>query len=195
MTSDIVPAIPAGTLCAAAQPSLASCDGELLLRPWAGDDAAVLLAAYQDSVIQRWSVRRLRSREDAAEWIAVWGREWQRESSAHWAVARADDGAVVGRVSLRRMDLLHGLGDCAYWVLPQARGKGIAPRSLATLADWAFDEAGFHRLELMHSDRNEASCRVAAKAGFAGEGIRRSALLHADGWHDMHQHARVQGDA
>jgi hypothetical protein len=36
--------------------------------------------------------------------------------------------------------------------------------------------------------------RVAGKAGFAFEGTKRSAVLHQDGWHDMHLHARVQGD-
>ncbi|MEW2435901.1 GNAT family protein [Streptomyces caniferus] len=41
---------------------------------------------------------------------------------------------------------------------------------------------------------NPASCRVATKAGFRLEGTMRSALLHADGWHDEHLHARVQDD-
>jgi [ribosomal protein S5]-alanine N-acetyltransferase len=40
---------------------------------------------------------------------------------------------------------------------------------------------------------NQASCRVGAKAGYELEGIMRGALLHADGWHDMHLHARVAG--
>jgi hypothetical protein len=26
------------------------------------------------------------------------------------------------------------------------------------------------------------------------EGTKRSAILHPDGWHDMHLHARVRGD-
>ncbi|GGV02079.1 hypothetical protein GCM10010211_81770 [Streptomyces albospinus] len=80
-------------------------------------------------------------------------------------------------------------------VLPTARGTGVAPRALATLTAWALDEAGFHRLELAHSVRNVASCRVATKSGFALEGTRRSAHLQMDGRHDMHLHARVQGDA
>jgi RimJ/RimL family protein N-acetyltransferase len=57
------------------------------------------------------------------------------------------------------------------------------------LCRWAFEKAGFHRIELEHSTANDASCRVAVKAGFHEEGIRRSAALHADGWHDMHVHA------
>ncbi|WP_280249364.1 GNAT family N-acetyltransferase [Nocardia abscessus] len=34
--------------------------------------------------------------------------------------------------------------------------------------------------------------RAAVKAGFALEGVERSAALHADGWHDMHVHARIR---
>lgn len=45
----------------------------------------------------------------------------------------------------------------------------------------------------MHAVRNEASCRVAIKTGFVLEGTKRSAVLHPDGWHDMHLHARVRG--
>ncbi|MBT2508354.1 GNAT family N-acetyltransferase [Streptomyces sp. ISL-98] len=76
------------------------------------------------------------------------------------------------------MDPFHGLAQCAYWVLPNARGQGVAPRALTRLSNWALDEAGFHRLELVHSDRNEASCRVAANSGFELEGVRRSAHLY-----------------
>ncbi len=123
------------------------------------------------------------------------GRQWREERGAQWAVTSAVGGEVLGRVALRRMDLFQGLAECAYWVLPHARGQGVAPRSLTVLSIWSMKEAGFHRLELAHSDRNEASCKVATKAGFAFEGIRRSALLHEDGWHDMHLHARIQGDA
>jgi RimJ/RimL family protein N-acetyltransferase len=60
------------------------------------------------------------------------------------------------------------------------------------VSDWALGGAGFHRLELDHSTRNDASCRVATKAGFAPEGTKRSAAVHADGRHDMHLHARIR---
>jgi len=55
----------------------------------------------------------------------------------------------------------------------------------------AFDEIRLHRLEIVHAVENMASCRVADKAGFALEGTLRSAMLHADGWHDMHLHAAI----
>nr|WP_232839963.1 GNAT family protein [Nocardia aurea] len=88
----------------------------------------------------------------------------------------------------------YGQAEVAYWTVPAARGRGVAPRAAATLTDWALNARGFHRIELAHSVRNTQSCRVARKLGFALEGTRRSAGLHADGWHDMHLHARIRGD-
>lgn len=190
----ITPALPTGALSATPQPALASSDGEMLLRPWGTADAPVLHAAYQDEAIRRWHMNHVTSRSEAQEWIAASRRAWQQERDAQWAITRAEGGEVLGRVGLRRIDLAQGQAECAYWVLPHARGTRVAPRALAALVAWAFDEAGFHRLELAHSTANEPSCRVAAKSGFTLEGTRRSAHLQQDGWHDMHLHARVRGD-
>lgn len=194
MTYAITPAIPAGTLSASAQPSIPSHDGALLLRPWEAEDAPVLQRAFQDPAIRRWHTHHVNAPEEARDWIASSHRSWQREQAVQWVIAWAD-GEPLGRMALRWMDLLHGLAECAYWVLPHARGAGVASRALATLTSWALDEAGFHRLELAHAVDNEVSCRVATKSGFALEGTRRGAHLQLDGWHDMHLHARVQGDA
>jgi RimJ/RimL family protein N-acetyltransferase len=100
---------------------------------------------------------------------------------------------VLGRVALRAIDTEQGRAECAYWIRPEARGGGVATRALSALSTWAFDEAGFHRLFLVHSTANEPSCRVATRAGFAPEGVERSSVLHSDGWHDMHVHSRING--
>jgi RimJ/RimL family protein N-acetyltransferase len=59
------------------------------------------------------------------------------------------------------------------------------------MAAWAFDELGLHRLTIIHCVANERSCGVATRAGFALEGVMASAQLLADGWHDVHLHART----
>jgi RimJ/RimL family protein N-acetyltransferase len=87
-----------------------------------------------------------------------------------------------------------GNAGVGYWVLPAARGAGVATDALSALGVWAMDEIGFHRLHLDHSTRNLASCRVALKAGYLLEGTKRSAGLHDDGRHDMHLHALIRGE-
>jgi [ribosomal protein S5]-alanine N-acetyltransferase len=184
----VAPVVPAGRMRAADQPVLRA--GSLVLRPWAPGDAAVVLEAYRDPDIQQWNLRSFGSLDEARAWIAQWETQWQAERDGCWAVT---DGAgrVLGRVAVRGIHLMDGRGECTYWVLPAARGQGVATAATVAVARWALDELGLHRLSLLHATANPASCRVAAKAGFALEGTLRSAMLHPDGWHDMHLHARV----
>ncbi|WP_460063713.1 GNAT family N-acetyltransferase [Streptomyces sp. YKOK-I1] len=187
------PVLPAGTLSASPQPVLATGDG-LVLRPWRAEDAPAVHAVFQDPLIHQWQLRAADSLEEVVGWIEEWQQAWAEEKDAQWAVVDEGTDRVRGRVALRQILLDEGTAEVAYWTAPEARGNGTAARATAALARWALDETGFHRLELSHATANEASCRVATKAGFALEGTRRSAVLHRDGWHDMHLHARVRGD-
>jgi RimJ/RimL family protein N-acetyltransferase len=187
------PVLPAGTLSRSPQPQLPTGDG-LLLRPWRAEDAPAVHEAFQDPLMHQWHIRRSDSAEEAAGWIEEWLKEWEGERTAQWAVADAGTDRLLGRVALRDIALGEGVAEVAYWTAAAARGQGVGARATAALTHWAFDEIGFHRLELMHATANPASCRVATKTGFALEGTKRSALLHPDGWHDMHLHARVRGD-
>ncbi|MGO9487633.1 MAG: GNAT family N-acetyltransferase [Solirubrobacteraceae bacterium] len=184
------PILAAGALGARAQPTI---EGRgLVLRPWQAGDAATLARAYADPEIQRWHVRTMDG-DEALAWVLERREMWRAERGGDWAVLAG--GTPAGRVALRKLELGDGCGEVGYWVLPEARGSGIAALALGVLGEWLFEQAGLRRLELEHSTANPASCRVALKAGFVAEGMRRSAVLHADGWHDMHVHARLAGDA
>ncbi|MDI6099669.1 GNAT family N-acetyltransferase [Actinoplanes sp. NEAU-A12] len=183
------PALPAGSLAALSQPTIAR--NGVILRAWEESDAAAVVAAYADPAIQRWHCWSL-SGDEALRWIAGWPRKWQEETGASWAVVV--DGKFAGQVGLRGLQLEEGLAKISYWVLPETRGKRVAPRALEVMSRWAFGTLGLHRLELNHSTANAASCRVALRCGFLLEGTKRSEALHADGWHDMHTHARLTTD-
>jgi RimJ/RimL family protein N-acetyltransferase len=101
---------------------------------------------------------------------------------------------VRGRIAARRIELDRGLAEVGYWVLPHARRRGSASQALGRLCHWLLNDVGVHRIELMHSTLNAASCRVAQLASFELEGIKRQEGLHEDGWHDMHLHARLAAD-
>lgn len=186
------PVIPPGVLADSPQPVLPA-NGDLLLRPWEPADAPAFLSAYQDEEIRRWHTRRPATEAQVREWFDTYRQDWEREKGGHWALTHVD-GQVLGRIALRGLDFDDGVADVAYWVLPAARGAGIASRALTALTVWALDEIGFQRLNLDHSTRNHASCRVATKSGYLLEGTKRSAAVHDDGRHDMHMHARIRGD-
>ncbi|MFJ2904874.1 GNAT family N-acetyltransferase [Streptomyces sp. NPDC091279] len=189
----IGPVLPPGTLARTPQPSLPTGDG-LVLRPFREADAPAVHAAFQDPLLQRWHARTADSEDEVRGWLGEWIAGWGEESIAQWAVVDTGTGVLLGRAALREVRLDEGSAEMAYWTVPAARGQGIAARATTALARWALDDIGFHRLELQHAVGNDSSCRVAVKAGFTLEGTKRSAVLHADGWHDMHLHARIHGD-
>ncbi|MFI0977049.1 GNAT family N-acetyltransferase [Streptomyces sp. NPDC021093] len=193
MTYEVADVVPAGRMRDTEQPVLPLPCG-LELRPWRRADAPKFVEAGQDPDIQYWNRPGLLTVEEAERRIERWAKRWRSEVAAIFAIAEPGGGEVVGAAGVGDILLAHGHGEILYWLLPAGRGKGVASEAAVRLTRWAIDDLGLHRVRLTHSTANGASCRVAEKAGFTYEGTMRSALLHADGWHDEHLHARVQGD-
>jgi RimJ/RimL family protein N-acetyltransferase len=156
-------------------------------------DSEFVMGAFEVPDIQFWHGRVISSEAEAGAWIDQWASRWRAESDASWAICPAETHAVAGQVSLREMSLEFGEAEVTYWIVPAYRGRALATEAAAEVSHWATGFLGLHRLVIRHSVRNPASCRVAEKLGFKLEGTNRSALLHADGWHDMHLHARIWG--
>jgi RimJ/RimL family protein N-acetyltransferase len=193
MSYEVADVVPAGRMRDMVQPVLAL-PGGFELRPWRAADAPKFVAAAEDPAIQHWNRPGRVDVAEAERRIERWANRWHGEQAAIWAMAEPGGGEVVGNIGIGDVLLAHGSGEILYWVLPAGRGRGLAVEAAVTVSRWAIDELGLHRVRLTHSTGNPASCRVAEKAGFAYEGTMRSALLHADGWHDEHLHGRVQGD-
>jgi ribosomal-protein-alanine N-acetyltransferase len=189
----VTPALPAGALRDLDQPTLTVDGRRLTLRPWHDGDAGHVRAAFDGADIQRWHVRRMDTDDEARVWISSWERRYAAESDASWAIVD-DADEPVGQVGLRTIALFEATAQLSYWVVPAARGAGTAASAVDALTRWAFGVVGFHRLFLQHSTANAASCRVADRAGCRYEGTLRRALRHADGWHDVHVHARLAED-
>lgn len=182
------PVMAAGAIGEGPQPGLTA--GTLSLRPWGVEHVDALLAAYADPAVRRWHVQTY-DRAEAEAYPGRWADLWSTGARVGWAVER--DGVLAGRAALNGLNLETGQAAVAYWVVPAARGAGVATAAVEAVAAWAFG-LGFRRLLLEHSTQNEASCRVAMRAGFALEGTLRQSGLHEDGWHDMHLHARLSTD-
>lgn len=167
-------------------------DDELQLRPWRLSDARAVLAAFSDPDIVRWHTRSMQTLEQAEEWIEDSHNAWTKEQASGWAIVDVTDESVLGRCALYP-ELTHGNAEISYWILPSARGRGVAARAAIAATRWGHG-FGLHRIGLEHSTLNVASCAVANRAGFAAEGIKRQSGIHADGVHDMHLHSHIATD-
>ncbi|WP_030858519.1 GNAT family N-acetyltransferase [Streptomyces sp. NRRL F-2747] len=190
---DIPPVVPPGRMRALPRTVLGLPDG-WLLRHWEPYDAPALVASGTDPDIQRWNRTGRFTEARAEERIARYRANWEAEEAAIWAIAPEAGGLPVGLIGLADLDLAGGSGEILYWLMPAGRGSGTMVGATDRVSRWAFEELGLHRLRITHSVANPASCRIAEKAGFPLEGTMRGALLHADGWHDEHLHARLRTD-
>ncbi|AEB43961.1 MULTISPECIES: GNAT family N-acetyltransferase [Micromonospora] len=166
----------------------------LLLRPWQEGDAPAALDAFGDPEIALWNPQGDGLDLDAArQWVRR-RADWSNGTNVALALADPTDPAVLlGSVSLHRIH--DGDASIGYWVVPAARGRGLASAAVARVTAWAFAELGLHRIELCHAVGNPASCRVAERAGYLAEGTLRQSHRYGDGRrHDEHLHARLATD-
>jgi RimJ/RimL family protein N-acetyltransferase len=106
---------------------------------------------------------------------------FQTGTSAAFAVVDAATDRLLGSVSLLWIDWDASVGQAAYWLAREARGRGVATRSLRLLTEWAVDELGLAHVELTADVRNEQSHRVAERAGFRRQGTRRASReIHSE---------------
>jgi RimJ/RimL family protein N-acetyltransferase len=168
--------------------------GGLRLRPWRVDDADAVLAAMQDRDTRVWNGFDSFTREDAALWLTH-RLDWTAGTRASWAVVDAGTGELLGSVSLHSINHDQGDAEIGYWTVPAARGRGVASSVVDAVCRWAFGTLRVDRIELCHAVENEASRRVAEKAGFQQEGRLRRSFRYGDGVkHDELLWARLAED-
>jgi RimJ/RimL family protein N-acetyltransferase len=102
--------------------------------------------------------------------------EWARGHGASFAIADADD-AYVGAVDLRLTDPDGTEAEIGFLMAPWARGHGYATAAVRTVCAWGFDALGVERIVWMAYLGNDASRRVAEKAGFTIEGVGRAVCV------------------
>ncbi|MGW6917736.1 GNAT family N-acetyltransferase [Kitasatospora sp. NPDC054939] len=173
---------------------------DLVLHPWGRALAArpglleSLVAAGTDPDIVRWNPIPVADRASAEQWLDLGDTRWDGGNVASFAVLSAD-GELLGNSNLRWTDRDDGLAMVGYWLLPAARGRGVATTVTRAVTSWGIRTAGTRRIELAHAVGNEGSCRVAERCGFPAEGVLRASHRTGDNpHHDEHLHARLATD-
>jgi ribosomal-protein-alanine N-acetyltransferase len=147
--------------------------GDVTLRAWTPADVPALTGACQDPEIPRWTVVPSPYTErHARDFIA--GCEGDRAAGRELALAVVGpDDALLGAVGVGRFDWEDGKAEIGYWIAREARRRAVGVRATRLLARWALTALGLERLELLANPENEASVRLAERAGFTREGVLR----------------------
>ncbi|MBD0424842.1 GNAT family N-acetyltransferase [Streptomyces sp. TRM S81-3] len=175
----------------------------LSLRAWDAGSAADVetwLRGYLDPEFQRWNTpfRLVTDIAGARESLRARARDAAEGRSASFRITDEESGTALGHIGVNEINPPLRLARVGYWVLPEARGRGVATRALLLASHWAFTELGLYRLELGHAVGHDVSCRVAERCGYAYEGTLRGAMFEAgrhDVFRDAHLHARLAVDA
>jgi RimJ/RimL family protein N-acetyltransferase len=143
-------------------------DGVVTLRlPEERDVAAIERGIHDPDVICGFGHPRL-----SAEQVLELNRNsWEGGEAATFAICDDADhclGHVFVNMGGQRR------GTVGYWLLPEARGKGLATRAVRLVSRWALRDVGLARLGLLTEPSNSLSVRVAERSGFRREGLLRS---------------------
>jgi RimJ/RimL family protein N-acetyltransferase len=140
-------------------------DDVVSLRPWLVTDLATVVEASRDPYIPKvTSVPTPFAKGAGLRWLERQDVRSRSGLGVSLAIAETGSDDAVGAVVLmHRGRGVHGLG---YWLLREARGRGLASRAVALVVDWALAQPAVAELEALVEPWNEASIRVVERAGF-----------------------------
>ena len=169
-------------------------DGVVTLRPWVPDDAPAVFAACQDPLIARFlPIPQPYTEADARSFVETRRLDWETADERSFAILDAGSNELLG--SIARHGPCGHRATFGYWLAPQARGRGAATRALRLITDWTIATTPVIRLDLYTDVENDASGRVAERAGFVREGVRRAWDLDREGRpRDAIFYVRIRGD-
>jgi len=108
----------------------------------------------------------------AEHWIATHRPGWEQGVLLASAIARRDDGELVGAVGLT-IAPEDERAELGYWIAVPWWGNGYATEAAAALVGYGFEQLRLHRIMARHFGSNPASGRVMQKIGMVREGLLR----------------------
>lgn len=113
-------------------------------------------------------------------------REWKQGSAfVFFSAHRERPGRFIGKIALNGVlrGAMHG-AYLGYWIDAEEQAKGLTIEGIRAVLDFAFEQAGLHRIQAAIMPRNERSLRVIEKLGFRREGYAERYLQIAGVWED-----------
>jgi RimJ/RimL family protein N-acetyltransferase len=152
----------------------------LHLRLYGPDDVETLFQAVHESwpELSRWLpwCHADYDRDESVAWIESREAAWVNGEEYSFAIADPATGRLLGGCGLNQFDHMRRRANLGYWVRSSETGRGLATMATQLLARFGFEVLRLERIEIVTAIGNQASQRVAEKAGALREGIARRRL-------------------
>ena len=135
-----------------------------VVRAWRDEDAAAIAGICGDPEVCAWA--EIPWEPDVAAlgaWVAR-QREAHGGRQVSLAIAGEDDRAV-GWVGLWPVEGDADGAELGYWIVPEARRRGLTLAAARAVARWGLDEAGYAWIRLQTGAHNTGSRRIAERLG------------------------------
>ncbi|MFW2405977.1 MAG: GNAT family N-acetyltransferase [Gammaproteobacteria bacterium] len=156
--------------------------GNLILRPFEDSDAPQFVAAARESA------------KTVGIWMPWWKADYCEAEALHWfetcregiatkssydiGIFLADGESFAGGIAVNGIDAENRIGNVGYWIRESMQNRGICSQAVKRITEFAFDDLGLVRLEIVILAENMPSRRVAEKCGAQLECIAQNRLFH-----------------
>jgi len=168
----------------------------LRLRPLQMCDAEPMTALLQDPVIAEWTsaLPWPYAIEDAYAFIASQTDPDRDGTSFVWAIVEKATDSLAGTIGLHDIELGQRRAALGYWMGEAFRGRGYMTEAARRVISWAFETAGFERVQATYFPGNAASAAVMRKIGMQPEGLLRGYGFKNGQYRDLYLQAVLRGD-
>ena len=158
----------------------------VILRDWRDSDAPALAPVCGEwDVCAFTSVPWKYSEHEALVWIERQRQKLAAGTVLSLAIQAPDDKRALGNVNLAGLDDGGREAEIGYWLVPEARGRGLATAATSLLIDWGLQTLDLDRIEFAILPENLASQRVAERVGATLEGVRERSHRAEGRWWGM----------
>jgi len=146
-----------------------------LLRPIRMSDAQKYFECFRGKNIELFLIKVPKNLAEAKKDLRKKVRDLGKKNPFGETFAIVVGGEFAGYIELHHLNLEHAVhkGEIGYALRPEFRGKGLTPRAIKLVTDYAFKKYKLKRISAMGRLKNEPSARVLEKAGYKLEGILR----------------------
>jgi RimJ/RimL family protein N-acetyltransferase len=125
------------------------------------------------------------SREAVRRWSEQESTRPIGDDNVRFSIARLEDDAVVGDVSVHAADPRVGTFSYGVNIMREEQRKGYAREAILLLLRYYFQERRYQKVTVIVYSFNEASIRLHERLGFQPEGRIRRMVYTDGGYHDQ----------